>query len=254
MEVVVKRSCPHTLAGLCAGLLLGLLFGPGALGVPRPAASTAPAARPGRGAEGDGGGFERDAPPPPRARKIERLTDDPGRGEVVPRGRIEATFGLAGAESLPTHPGAVVGLAALARPVADLWLGGGLEYRVLTGADRYASLSDWSVFAQARYYFMPHREANRFIMGYALLQLGYARLAASGVDTATRSQGVDLGLGVGVGVALSTRVYLGLQFKFRFPVWVRSCLEIANSRACTSDPADFPVTTWQFTLAVSRAF
>lgn len=207
-------------------------------------------------AVGDGGGegFARGAPPPPRARKVKRLTDDPGQGEEVPRGRIEAAFGLAGAESIPTHPGVSVGLTALARPVADLWLGGGLEYRALTGDDRYASVSDWSVFAQARYYFMPHREANRFVMGYVLLQVGYARLAAAGADSATRSQGVDLGLGVGVGAALSTRVYLGLGFKFRFPVWVDSCLEISGSRACTSDPSDFQVTTWQFSLVVSRSF
>lgn len=199
-------------------------------------------------------GFVRDAPSPPRAREIRRLTDDPGLGEKVPRGRLEAIFGLAGAESIPTHPGAVVGLTALARPVADLWLGGGVEYRALTGGGRYKSLSDWSVFAQARYYFMPHREANRFVMGYLLLQMGYARLAASGAESATRSQGLDLGLGVGVGAALSPRVYLGLQFKFRFPVWVDSCLEISGSKACTSDPGDFQVTTWQFSLFVSRSF
>lgn len=204
---------------------------------------------------GDGGaGFVRDAPPPPRPRKIQRLTDDPGLGEAVPRGRIEATFGLAGAESIPTHPGAAVGLTALARPVADLWIGAGLEYLALTGGGRYDSVSDWSVYTQARYYFMPHREANRFVMGYLLAQVGYTRLAASGVDTATTSQGVDLGLGVGVGAALSPRVYLGLQFKFRFPVWVDTCLEVGGGRACTSAPTDFPVTTWNLSLYVSRSF
>ncbi len=205
-------------------------------------------------ADEGGEGFVQNAPPPPRARKVKRLTDDPGLGEEVPRGRFEATLGLAGAESIPTHPGVAVGLAVLARPVADLWLGGGLDYRALTGSGRYVSVSDWSVFAQARYYFMPHREANRFVMGYVLAQVGYARLAAAGPDSATTSQGLDLGLGLGFGAALSPRVYVGLQFKFRFPVWAQSCLEIGGSRACTSDPADFAVTTWNLSLVASRLF
>lgn len=205
-------------------------------------------------ADEDGEGFVREAPAPPRARKIKRLKDDPGLGEKVPQGRIEATFGLTGAESVPTHPGVVLGVTALARPVAELWLGGGLEYRALTGSDRYAWLSDWSVYAQARYYFMPHKEANRFVMAYVLLQLGYARLAASGDNATIRSQGFDMGLGVGAGAALSPSVYLGLEFKFRFPVWARTCMEIADSSACTTAPSDFNVTTWQLTLNVTRAF
>ncbi len=246
----MKRRVLQALLGVCV-TVVGAPVTPAA---PRPAPPRDRDTASSSGAEEGGGGFEREAPPPPRARKIKRLTDDPGLGEEVPRGRIEATFGLTGAESIPTHPGAVVGLAALARPVADLWLGGGFEYRALTGDGRYESVSDWSVFAQARYYFMPHKEANRFVMGYLLAQLGYTRLAASGADSSTRSQGMDLGVGVGVGAALSTRVYLGAQFKFRFPVWLDSCLEIGGSRACTGKPSDFSVTTWQFSLFVSRSF
>ncbi|MFH2009270.1 MAG: outer membrane beta-barrel protein [bacterium] len=205
--------------------------------------------RDGAGDEGRGFVQERRAD-----QKVKKLTDDPGKGEVVPRGRLEATFGVSGADSIPTNPGVTLGITGLVRPVGDFWLGVDLHYRTLTGDDRYRSLYDWSANLQARYYFMLHREANRFVMAYLLAQLGYARLGASGDELETRAQGLNLGVGLGVGTALSPRVYLGVQFKYLFPVWLESCVSWHGDRVCSTDPADFRVSSWHFTLTVSRSF
>ena len=252
------RSSTRQISGLLAATL-GLFVSGVASGKPAPRqVATSPAApAPGAPAPGaPGEGFVKTGTTA-QGTTVKRLVDDPGRGEAVPRIRLEPTLGLSGAEGVPVRSGPVIGLAALFRPAANLWLGAQLDYQALTGSGLYESLSHWSTTAQVRYYFMPHKEAYRFIMGYLLFQLGYGRTAVSGAGSATTSQAFELGLGVGAGVALSTKVYLGLQFKYLFPAWLHVCRDDGQSRPCQGAAAgnsDFTVTYWQLAIAVSQSF
>jgi hypothetical protein len=179
--------------------------------------------------------------------KVKKLIDDVGKGEEVPRRMVVFNMGLTGAEDIPLNPGVMVGGSFLFRPFKDMWFGAGGDIKFFTGS--YDSVYDWTVNAQFRYYFMPHKEANRFVMGYFLVQAGYSSFYAKEQNVETTATGFSTAVGVGSGKALNTKLYLGFEFKYEIPFWNELCTD----NNC-GDKSGFNVSFWSFSTYISYSF
>jgi hypothetical protein len=155
------------------------------------------------------------------AKKVKFLSDDRGKGEVVPRKKLEFSTGMAAAEDIESTPGLNLNLGFFYMFARDYWAGISSGYSLApAGDDTLIQQLDFN--GEFRRYFMAHSNANRFVMGHLLLQLGYSKLFSGG-NNSLSSSGLNTGIGVGFTVSLSVNWYLGLRFVYNFPIWGEVC-------------------------------
>ncbi|MGM0596526.1 MAG: hypothetical protein ACQES9_05745 [Myxococcota bacterium] len=154
-------------------------------------------------------------------RKVKLLSDDRGKGEVVPRNKIEFSTGMAAAEDVKSTPGLNLNLGFFYMFARDYWAGISSGYS-FAPAENDTLIQQLDFNGEFRRYFMAHNKANRFVMGHLLLQLGYSKLFSGG-DNSLSSSGLNTGIGIGFTISLSVNWYLGLRFVYNFPIWGEVC-------------------------------
>ncbi|MBN2724273.1 MAG: hypothetical protein JXR95_09400 [Deltaproteobacteria bacterium] len=208
-----------------------------------------------KGFESTSSGFESDG------KKVKKLIDDKGSGEYIPKIMVELSAGITGISELSVKNGPSLNAGGFYQIIRDIWLGASFNFSYFFGEDAWERITDFGFDVQGRYYFMPHREANRFVMSWLSLGLGYSILNASGttgndVSMDTSTSAFDISLGIGVAKALSPKNYIGFSFTYVFPVWNDICIKRGSTdEVCESaSTVDFESTFWRFSLVWSYRF
>lgn len=184
-------------------------------------------------------------------RTVKRLVDDPGQGEVVPRFMVEGGVGLAGLEQANVKTGGGLNGSLLYRPTGSWWVGMKGAGQFTPGEGRVLAAQGGAVL---RYSFLPHREANRFVLAYLQVEGGYAGIRRDRGETAFFARGAYVALSVGGSRALSTRTYLGLFFTYTLPLWTKVCSRVDGTEECGDDIEGFNPQLWHFGLSLSTSF
>jgi hypothetical protein len=187
-------------------------------------------------------------------KKIKKLIDDPGTGEIVPRRMVELNFGIGGADIIPLNTGLNIGASLLYWFKGEVWGGAGFNLMMNSGDGYFERVLTWEIASELRYYFMPHHEANRFVLAHLLLELGYSSFGSSGDGIDLNRAGFFTGIGIGIGKALSTNTYIGIKFKYVIPFWGDLETSGCPISGCGLEEDDLDITFWQFSAFISYGF
>lgn len=200
------------------------------------------------------GGFESDS------KKVKKLVDDRGEGEYVPKWMVEGTFGISTLTDIAVKTGPAITASLLYRPKGDFWVGWGIDSRYNSGENINENTLSGSGGIIVRYYFMPHKEANRFIMAWVGGEMGLTLLKSwgsngAGNDIKSESSGGYFGFSFGMARAISTRSYIGFTVKYYLNLWTDFCTTPdGGSKTCIGESHDFESHTLQASLVYTYSF
>lgn len=194
------------------------------------------------------------------SKKVKKLVDDRGEGEYVPNWMIEGTIGISSLTDIAVKTGPAVTASLLYRPRNDFWVGWGFDTRYNSGENLNDNTLSGSMGILIRYYFMPHREANRFIMAWVGGEMGLTMLKSwgtngTGNDIKTETSGGYFGFSFGMARALSTRSYIGIVIKYYLNLWTDFCMTPdGGSKTCIGESHDFESHTLQTSIVYTYSF